>query len=213
MTKKKSQTLDGHYSPWQILDAANGYYELSTLFTYSLPKTITEVENSSLRMERAVASATNRLLALELYFKATLIGADVAVPKEHDLKILFDALPKHLRQTVKEHYDDRSQVGTAPDVCWELGIHFRLGSDAFEDAARNQHNATAPTDTSLSALLVRNRHGFVSSRYLFQNARHDKISSYNYEYKRLAILCGILCEGLENSLPSKQSGYARNFIF
>lgn len=93
MTKSKKKSPEGAtYSSWQVLNSANSYYALSTGFTLSLPRSLRDVEKSFTGMEGATASATNRILALELYIKAYLVGAEVSVPFEHDLKLLFDLL-------------------------------------------------------------------------------------------------------------------------
>ncbi|MCW2858244.1 MAG: hypothetical protein JWR52_3859, partial [Marmoricola sp.] len=177
----------------------------------SLPYYIVDI-SSSVSMQGAVASATNRLLAVELYLKAFLVGAGVSVPFEHDLKLLFDLLSKENRETIKFHFDDRSKPHTAEGVAWSVTMLFQLGSD-FDVRPFRQKPDTARIDPSLSALLVRNRHGFVVSRYLFQEAKFDKVSTYNYEHRALAILCGILCEGLESSLPDRSPIYQRTHQF
>lgn len=212
MARNKTMSSDGSkHSVWQVLDAANAYYSLSTVFTSSLPYYIADVD-SSLSMQGAVASATNRLLAVELYLKAFLVGAGVSVPFEHDLKILFDLLSKENRETIKFHFDERSKPHTGVGVAWSVTMLFQLGAD-FDVRPYRKQPDTAIIDPSLSALLVRNRHGFVVSRYLFQEAKFDKVSAYHYEHRALAILCGILCEGLESSLPNRSATYQRNHQF
>lgn len=212
MAKSKLSVDGSKFSPWQVLDAANSYYALSNTFTSSLPREMREVERSKPTMGDIAASATNRIFALELYLKAMLIGGSQTFPKEHDLKLLFDALPKDTQQTIKFHFGERSKLDADSNVCWQLSICFRLGG-YFDDTEDRKAKRSSPTDPSLSALLVRNRHGFAVSRYIFQEAKHDKSSFFEYEYKRLAILCSILCEGLETSLPMNQSDYRRNFSF
>jgi hypothetical protein len=212
MAKSRQLVEGSKFSPWQVLDAANSYYALSNTFTSSLPRELGEIERSKPTMSDIAASATNRIFALELYLKAMLIGGDQTFPKDHDLKMLFDALPKDRRQTIKFHFDERSKLDAELNVCWQLSICFRLGG-FFDDTEDWRARGSTPTDPSLSALLVRNRHGFAASRYIFQEAKHDKSSFFEYEYKRLAILCSILCEGLETGLPIKQPDYRRNFSF
>jgi hypothetical protein len=212
MAKNKKLSSDGSkHSVWQVLDAANAYYALSTVFTSSLPYHIEEIP-SSLRMDGAIASATNRLLALELYLKAFLIGAGVTVPFEHDLKSLFDLLSKENREIIKNHFDERTKLHVGEGVAWSVTMLFQLGSDFDVHPFRPQPGASR-IDPSLSALLVRNRHGFVVSRYLFQEAKFDRVSAYHYEHRALAVICGILCEGLENSLPDRSPRYRRTHQF
>jgi hypothetical protein len=213
MGNRKPTTFDGSkFSPWQILGAANAYYTLSGLFTSTLSRTTAEVERQSLHMDEIAASATNRLLALELYLKALLVGANEVVPMKHDLKALFEALPNDMQQTVTHYFDERSKLDLGHKLSWQLTLYFRLGDD-FDHTHVRKKKESVPTGPSLSALLTRNQHGFVVSRYLFQEVTRDNISTFDYEYRRLAILCGVLCEALENSLPDRSPEYKRAFSF
>jgi len=212
MGKNKSGLDGSKYSSWFVLDTANSYYMLSNVITSTLPETMVDVNRSALSMSAIAASATNRIFALELYLKALLIGGNQFFPKDHDLKILFDSLKKETRQIIKEHFDQRCKVNTGAEISWELSIFFRLGGD-FDERPALRAKESIPTDPSLSAMLVRNRHGFAVSRYLFEQANHNETSSFDYEYRRLAILCSILCEALENSLPTRPSHYRRTFQF
>ena len=204
--------LDGaQYSAWQVLDSANAYYELSAVFTSRLPATLNEpIERGDL----AAASATNRILALELYLKAMLIGLEAQIPQEHDLKILFDALPVRNQEEIKHYFDIRCQALPQNNIPWELCIFFGIGSTLLDDASLDKvEDRRVRSDHSLDGLLIRNRGGFVASRYLFEKAKPNHISMFNYEHRRLGILCSVLCEGLENGLPQRQVKYKRHFGF
>jgi hypothetical protein len=204
------ETFDGSsYSVWQIVAAANSYYELSTIFTSQIPKA---GESPPGRDDLGVASATNRILALELYMKAALIKVNIPVPKDHDLKELFDAMPEQMRTNVetiynKEMTDRVSQGGLA-----SFSIYFQLGSELTLEKLKQKKNKPVRIDESISALLVRNRKGFVMSRYLFQEAKLERHTHFLYEYVGLAVLCKILCEGLESRMPKTQP-YKRHFEF
>ena len=89
LAKSETKYSNGEYSVWQILDIANAYYVLSQQFTNSLPKKMAEVEISVREMGPPVASAMNRIFALELYLKALLVAAKDPFPLVHDLVTLF----------------------------------------------------------------------------------------------------------------------------
>lgn len=80
---KIKYTDGGLYSPYQVLSAANAYYALSAALTDSLTDTSKEGRRLDIDMDAIAASATNRLLALELYFKALLVGLPVPVAWDH----------------------------------------------------------------------------------------------------------------------------------
>ncbi|MFS2022539.1 hypothetical protein [Massilia sp. CT11-137] len=203
---KKREPFDGSkYSPWSVLDAANAYYELSAVFTSKMQRQ--GIQNPD--MYESVASATNRILALELYMKAFMVGACMPVPMEHNLVTLFNALPERLREHCIRLYDegDRANPGQ---------MRIRIES-AFQ--LTEVHGELEPShvrvefDPELDTLLERNKHGFVDSRYLFQSARYDQVGLYDYEYPRLALICSILCEVLERDLQNRPLTYKRSFTF
>lgn len=205
--------LDGSkYSSWQVLEAANAYYALSNVFTDALPETMDGVDRAMVNMDAGVASATNRILALELYLKAILIGANLSMPLVHDLRILFGALPSVYRNKFLKSFDDRCGLDNGLGVAWQLTFSFQLVND-FENAKLGKRGKAQDFDQTLSGLLYRNWEGFVVSRYLFSDATLSQVSRYDYEYRRLAIICGILCETLEKELPNGSPTYKRTFAF
>lgn len=216
MCKKEPDTFDGsECSVWQIVESANAYYELSNVFIAKLPKSIHEPKVFSPVNGMASASATNRVLALELYLKALLIVTGTLVPKDHNLTLLFDTLPEVLRKTIKTNYNTRNRTLASAELGrpWEIFVAFtsepELDHEAFDKLRKRVR-----TDSSLSGLLVRNRKGFVVSRYLFQEFKKGEPSSYQYEHRRLGIICGVLCELLEQSQQQvPQPGYKRSFEF
>lgn len=210
MGKNNLRTFDGSkYNVWQVIDLANSYYELSTTFTANLPST---VEGLMAQRFLGVASATNRVLAIELYLKAVLVGQAVPVPMTHDLVVLFNSLPDFIRQDIERMFNARMQA-TPRQPYWELQYFFGIG-DMPESEARKQAEQEVPRScNTLAGLLERNKEGFVDSRYLFQYAERDKVSVFKYEHHTLAILCSILCEGLESSMQGRNPGYQRRFKF
>ena len=214
MSKNKKSSFDSsHLSVWHVLDSANAYYEMSLVFTSQVPETLAEIARSTARYDLVAASATNRMLALELYFKAVYVAARLPVPKEHDFEVLFDSLPTHHRKAIESRYDELVEripkVGTA----WGLEIVFGVGDTVISDAEIKKQVPYVKFDPSLPSLLKRNRDGFVASRYLFALAKPGKITVFQYEHRQLALLCSVLCEALENSLDRTQLSYKRNFQF
>ena len=209
---KGAQVSSGEYSVWQILDIANAYYVLSQQFTNALPRQMVEAAESVPEMGAPVASAMNRIFALELYLKGMVIAVKRPFPLVHDLVTLFHTLPEDIRLRIEEFYDERSQLNADPGLSWCISLYFKLGNKMDSKKTREEQQA-AGVDPSLAGLLERNRGGFIASRYLFQNSKHDELSRYDYEYHRLAILCSILCEAIENSVPERPGRYTRTFNF
>lgn len=89
----------------------------------------------------------------------------------------------------------RLRCDTNPDQTWSFHIYFQLGDHAIVTP-----DYLEPVDETLGALLERNKEGFSVSRYLFEKARADAPSLYEYEYVRLGVLSGALREILDASL-------------
>ncbi|QBE64274.1 hypothetical protein [Pseudoduganella lutea] len=206
---KQTKTVDGSkYSPWQLLEAANAYYALSNVLTSELADTMAMAESIKPDLGDAAASATNRVLAVELYFKALFVGAELPVPLTHDLVTLFDTLPPDIREPIEQNYANVC-ADADPNLPWEVALYFQLGKAPKKMIVPK----TNPSDGALKAFLERNRGGFVLTRYLFEQGTHDNVSHYRYEYRRLGILCRILCGMLEMWLQNPLPGYKRGFNF
>lgn len=68
----KIQYARGLYSPFQLLTASNAYFALSEVATAAYPVDQETMSRTDIDSDEALASATNRILAIELYFKALL---------------------------------------------------------------------------------------------------------------------------------------------
>lgn len=203
--------LDGaSFSPWQVLTSANAYYALSLVFTSKLPFHIGD-PIPDVSMEEAIASATNRVLSLELYLKALLIGANVHFPADHDLPTLYQRLPEYIQVEVEKDFNRKRVIADDPNVLAQ-GIHwFQLTQKTGKPIGKLAK--PKPIDNTLDGLLERNRRAFIESRYLFDKAKFDESSVFVYEHLRLAILCNVLCSLLEESLQNRYQNYKRTFLF
>jgi hypothetical protein len=207
MMGKKIWTFDGSkYSPWHVLETANAYYALSKVFTSKLPPHGAVEEPD---MHESVASATNRILALELYMKAILVGCPRDVPKTHDLVILFNALPEQMRTHFVRKFDEVTEAHPS-QIRMRIESSFQLSYEIQDIEISEECEVFDP---SLEALLERNKGGFEASRYLFQTAEWSKVQVYDYEYPRLALICSIMCETLESELQNRPHTYQRAFNF
>jgi hypothetical protein len=207
----KRPLLNGaSFSPWQVLTSANAYYALSLVFTKKLPiyvnDPIPEVD-----MEEAVASGTNRVLALELYLKALLIGAGVHFPADHDLPTLYQRLPEYIRIEIEKEFSKKRAIADDPNVLAQGTHWFQLTQKPGQPIEKL--TIPKPVDNTLAGLLERNRRAFMESRYLFDKAKFDESSVFVYEHLRLAILCSVLCTLLEESLQNRYQNYKRIFSF
>lgn len=208
----KRPPLDGaKFSPWQVLTSANAFYALSRIYTDRIPKDVTEPNPPFPALGDAQASAANRILALELYLKALLVGAGVQFPAEHDLVLLFGALPEDIQSEVETGYNERRVAADDPNAFVQIVLRFQLTHTPEQTVGDLPE--PKDIDRSLAGLLERNRKGFVDARYLFDQASFDAASLFVYEHLRIAILCGVLCNLLETELQNRQSSYKRAFKF
>lgn len=199
------------FSPWQVLTSANAFYSLSRIYTDQIPTDVTDPNPPFPALAEAQASAANRLLALELYFKTLLVGAGVHFPADHDLIALFQALPAEIQREVEAGYERRRSVADDPTVFATVVLRFQLTSTPEQRVG--ELPMPKEIDRSLAALLERNRKEFVRVRYLFDEASFDAPSLFVYEHLRLGVLCGVLCDLLETHLLNRQNAYKRAFRF
>jgi hypothetical protein len=206
MAKRVQHFNGAESSPWHVLAAANAYYALSNAFAQEW---VRSADRGFDRMHEAAASATNRILALELYMKAFLVAVPRPVPLEHNLVTLFNALPENTRKFCVQEFDRHSEAHRE-QMAVRIEALFQIG-----DKERELEWASVPDklDSSLPSLLERNKTGFVDSRYLFQTAKRETIEIFRYEYPRLALICAILCKLLERDLANRPHSYKRTFNF
>jgi hypothetical protein len=200
MGSKNVRHSDGAlYSPRQVLDAAHAYYALSAVLTDRLPDDLDEVNKMPVQLDVLAASATNRILALELYFKALLVAEGRPIPWDHDLIVLFEANSQAVRDSLEVCFEEKC-ADISPSTALALVGAFQLGNE-IQDEAVSQAYAKRPAGKSLVAMLERNRRGFAISRYLFENAVHNKPSLFVYEYRHLGIVCDLMRSMMELAIP------------
>lgn len=200
MGKNNIWYAKGLYSPFQLLEAANAHFALSEVYTSTFPDDQEAMSKTAIDMAQSLASATNRILAVELYFKSLLVALPVEVPRVHDLVVLFEHLPPEVCSTITQLYNQYTRQ-ISSDHAQAVRITFRLKASVDVGQMKSE-TARADVNLSLPTLLELNREGFVDSRYLFERAVTDESRHYIYHYRRLAILCRVLREILEVSLSA-----------
>lgn len=187
--------LDGsQWSPYQVKAAADAYYKLSCVLSDSLSDDPGAIENEGHTLAIIGASATNRFLALELYFKAIFIGLGIGFPKTHDFVALFDRLPQDDQKRIQHRYDALAAIGNTTDMNWALNVSFQKGDVELD------RPIVGVLEESLAGLLARNRKGFENWRYVFQEAKASGPTIYTYEHRALGVLCIVLQEVLDEGL-------------
>lgn len=200
MGRNNIRYAKGLYSPFQLLGAANAHFALSEAYTSTFPEDQETMSQTPIDMDKSLASATNRILAVELYFKSLLVALPVPVPMVHDLVVLFEHLPPEVCNTITQHYNHYTRQ-ISSDHAQAVIITFRL--NVAVDVGKMKSEIVQPDiNLSLATLLELNRDGFVDSRYLFERAVTDESRHYIYHYRRLAILCRVLREILDVSLAA-----------
>lgn len=118
-----------------------------------------------------VACATNLGFAIELFLKALLTQLDLPVPKSHNLRALYDAIPQPVRTLIQDVYDTKW-----PEQLHRLPHHsFTLAMGPLEEPRWDVYKVSS----SLPDLLARSRDIFQSWRYVFE-FRQPKDSPYQF---------------------------------
>ena len=112
-------------------------------------------------MGAVVACATNLAFAVELYLKGILIQLDLDVPKNHNLRGLYDAIPQSVRTVIEGTYDT-----ALPCEVRRLDgrVSFTSAIGPFGELSWNDYKESL----ALPDLLERSKDVFVSWRYVFE---------------------------------------------
>jgi len=119
-----------------------------------------------------VVCATNLAFAIELYLKALLILLDLEVPKEHDLRLLYDKIPQPVRKLIESIYDT-----ALPEQVHQL--HGRVSVTLAKGPLEKPQWDDSPKSLALPDLLARSKSLFQSWRYIFE-FRQPHGSSYQF---------------------------------
>lgn len=137
-----------------------------------------------------IASATNLVLAIELYMKALLWHRGLPAPKTHELPTLFSSLPAETQRSVETAYD-RLRSNEPPGTA-DFAVHITKPNDGPPSFARSA--MVRPLD--LRAILQRNSSAFVTWRYLFTQGVTPNAEPFVYEFLRLGFIATALSEHL-----------------
>lgn len=180
-----------------VKSAADGFYTLAQILVKSLPSDLATVPSMA-RPEHGdvMASVTNYILAIELYFKAILKICHQRVPRTHDLISLFERVPEPVGSYIISKYNalpvDRSKAA-ALILYFSPVQNFPLSEEARD------HNIS---DVSFEAVLERNRNAFVQWRYLYEDFDRSEVKAFTYEYSSL----GLICEALRGVVTELHHG-------
>ena len=142
-----------------------------------------------------VASATNLVLAIEVYLKALLWYHGVSAPKTHELPKLFGDLPPDVRRTVGSVYERlRKSEAAETAATAEFAVHIANPSEGKPNFARS-----AQRGFDIQAVLQRNASAFVIWRYLFTHPTTTAAEPLIYEFLRL----GFIATAIREQLPIK----------
>lgn len=120
-----------------------------------------------------VACATNLGFAIELYLKSLLTLVNKSVPKSHDLRDLYDAIPTSVKELIESVYDTMR-----PEQVHQLRgrTSFTLAKGPLDEPQWDDYNEVPLV---LPDLLARSRDLFYSWRYVFEFSQ-PKDSPYQF---------------------------------
>ena len=130
-----------------------------------------------------VVSATSLALAIEIYFKILLLLLEQAAPKKHDLPMLYERLPKKVRQSIEAQYDEFRSKEDPEDTA---GVSVHIVSQVGTEPSFNRRSGMP--SMRLEALLSRNADAFITWRYLFAHGPTKSGAPLSFEYIRLSYL-------------------------
>ena len=129
-----------------------------------------------------LGSATNLLLAIELYLKALLLLHGRPAPHTHELPDLFRALTDELQKAVLIAYDNVRTIGPKDHDVIEI----------LPDHGVTAESHPPISDFTLLMVLRRNSNAYVHWRYAFESVQNLKTTRLRYEYVDLRRIAAAL---------------------
>jgi len=124
-----------------------------------------------------VACATNLAFALELYLKGLLTQLDLPFPATHDLRHLYEGIPRSVREVIEGVYDT-----ALPDEVRRLGrrVSITVAKGPLEEPRWDDYRVSL----ALPDVLARSRDLFQSWRYVFEfsEPEHGPYQYHQFEY-------------------------------
>jgi hypothetical protein len=134
-----------------------------------------------------VACATNLAFAIELYLKALLTQLDLGVPPTHDLRHLYEEIPRSVREVIESVYNM-----ALPDEVRRLGgrVSVTVAKGPLEEPQWNDYKVSM----ALADVLSRSRDLFQSWRYVFEfsEPEHSPYQYHKFEYGALRCAAEVL---------------------
>lgn len=158
------------------IEAAEGF-RLAGL--RSAPKR--NAQQSASPIAALTSSAVNLSLSLELFFKALILLSRIVPPRTHNLKDLFDQLPRETRSSIETLYGQF--LDADPEEESDLTImSFHYSADPQELLGRNFRADTANPD--LETLLESHENTFMLWRYIHE-IQDSMRSGYSYDFRSM----------------------------
>ena len=132
------------------------------------------------------ASATNMALAVELLLKAAALTYGGIPKREHDLIVLFDQLPDHVRKDIEGRYDAFPVPADGVTTSFALDV-FGSTPVAKEHGGAGSR-VSEPRDDSLRAVLAHVKDAFVTWRYLHEKGDPKKVVRVEYPFHHLGLV-------------------------
>jgi hypothetical protein len=146
-----------------------------------------------------VACATNLAFALELYLKALLTHLNLPVPRVHDLRVLYDAIPRTIRTLIESIYD-----AALPDEVRRLGGHvsFTFAKGSPEEPQWDDYKVSL----ALPDLLARSKDLFQSWRYVFEFSQPEGTAYQFHKFEYGFLRCAAEVLRVEVTVRLHESG-------
>lgn len=196
--RRRPREIDGSsVSPRAILDSADAFYRLASHYIDRIPTDLAAAKAFADNFGDLVASATNLILAAELYLKTFLAAGNFPVPTTHDLVDLFDRLRDDWRNKIEAAYEARRSA-LDQRATSTLTLYAQLGDQPDLD---KRVAPALPLDQRLALLLERNRTAFEMWRYVHEEMKSESVTAFSYEFRALKVFCDLLREILIASAP------------
>ena len=124
------------------------------------------------------------------------------IPQSHDLWSLYKDLPKEVKRSISEAYDQRKDKKNREEwASFEVQISVGPFKERQKKEADLKDKDKGLNDYSLNKLLKRNKDAFLNWRYLYEKGSNSKIIRFQYDFFHIGLVATIVKEVIENSDP------------
>ena len=186
------------------LNAAHAFWVLAKPYFDEVPRENRRAKEFVMRTRGAfTAAATNVALSVELLLKTESIRCESPVLHTHDLRLLFDGLPRTSQDRVEQMYDAAIRSSSGKSAMMEIAVTRIPFPPKEADLAAARKSLVRVKD--LRSLLSAECDAFETWRYFFTEGPTGPVAVFQSHFRSLGILADVLHRHIRDASKPKRA--------